>query len=210
MRAVLAILVGSIVALGARPAGAQDRVELDASLGYALPLGSIERGSRLGDTTYGGIPIDLRAALRVAPRVGLLASVAYAPAIPKLCASVDDCMASFGRDVAIAVGVRFSLPPFWRIAARVDLGVGYAWYASTLSDNGTSSTRSASGPTFLDVRLSAPITLGRHFALGPFLGARIGSFLAGRVETPLRTIEGLDGIEVHAWLRVGVDAAFTF
>lgn len=210
MRARWAIRGAWVVFLTTSLAQAQHRAELDASFGYADPVGSVERGARLGDTTYGTAPFDLRVAWRLGSRVAVFASAALAPAIPKLCASVDDCIASVGRDLSLSVGVRIAVQDLWRIRPRLDVGVGYAWHASTLHDDGAVSTRTASGPTFIDLRVSAPIALGPHVAFGPFLGVRVGSYLVGRVETPLRSIDGLDGISLHGWLRIGVVVAWEF
>src|SRR5262249_18778669 len=98
--------------------------EGSASLGYAVPAGSLERGSRVSDTTFGAVPIQLDGAYFVAPRLALRLSAAFAIAIPKLCASSADCTKSLGRDVALDAGVRFALPDVGPFAPRLDAGLG--------------------------------------------------------------------------------------
>jgi hypothetical protein len=198
------------IVLVARPSRALDRIETDASLGFALPAGSLERGPRVGDTTYGAIPIAIDVAPFVAPRVALRASLAFAVAIPRLCATASDCKASLGRDVAVDLGARFALPELARVSPRLDIGVGWEWYATTFSDAGVSSTRSYSGPTFAAIALSAPIRLGDRFALGPSLGVRAGAFTSASRATPGWTDSSLYGAAIHAWLRAAVDARLAF
>jgi hypothetical protein len=66
-----------IAVVWAGRAAAAGRVEVAAWLGYAAPVGSAERGARVGDTTFGHIPIELDAAYRLTPRVALVARVQY-------------------------------------------------------------------------------------------------------------------------------------
>src|SRR5437868_6732445 len=71
MTRLVAQLAGLGLALAAQPARALDRLETDASLGFAFPAGSLERGSRVGDTTSGAIPIALSAPVRLGDRFAI-------------------------------------------------------------------------------------------------------------------------------------------
>lgn len=203
-------VVIAVVLFGAREARARDRLETDASLGFAIPAGSLERASMLGDTTFGAASIQLDGAWFLARNVAVHAAISYAAGVPKLCASAGDCEASLGRDVAVDVGARIALFDVGRFAPRLDLGVGWEWYATSLSDNGVSSTRAYSGPTFGALDLAMPFRVSSRFAIGPALGARVGVFTSVTRTTPTWSDSSLDGEMVHAWVRFALDARLTF
>lgn len=199
-----------ILAAVSAPSLAGAAGEASASIGYALPAGSLERGSRLGDTTFGAVPIQLDGAWFVTPRVALRLSAAFAVAIPKLCATASDCTSSLGRDVALEAGVRFALPDIGPFVPRLDVGSGWEWYTTSLSDHGVSSTRAYTGPTFAALSLAAPLRVSRRFAMGPSLGVRAGVFTSATRTTPAWTDTTLDGSAAHAWLRAAIDAQLSF
>jgi hypothetical protein len=205
--AFVATILAFIIADNAR---GEERGEASASLGYAFPAGSLERGSRVSDTTYGAVPLAIDGAVFVTPRVALRLSAAFALAIPKLCASSSDCTASLGNDIAVDAGVRFALPDLGPFAPRFDAGFGWEWYTTSLSEKGVASTRAYSGPTFAALALSAPLRISRRFTLGPMLGVRAGAFTSSTKTTPSWTDSSLDGAALHAWLRASVVADLTF
>jgi hypothetical protein len=149
------------------------KIELGTSLGGALPYGRLEAGSRLSDTGYGRATLGVDGAYRYAPGVSLLAAFRYGVAIPKLCASAEDCRASLGSDVMIAFGSRLHPPPIGPLRPFVDLGFGYEWYTTRLSDQGIASSRSYHGPVLLMGRLGGDFRLSRVFRLGPFFGLSV-------------------------------------
>ncbi len=210
MKSRLLFLAAASTCLLAFDARAADRGEASASLGYAFPAGSLERGSRVSDTTYGALPVQIDGAVFVAPRIALRLSGALGVAVPKLCSSASDCAASLGRDVAFDAGVRLALPDVGPFAPRLDVGLGWEWYRATLSGKGVSSTRAYTGPTFAAFALSAPLRVSRHFTLGPSLGLRAGAFTSSTRTTPSWTDSSLGGAAVHAWLRAGIVAQLTF
>jgi hypothetical protein len=142
-----------------------------------------------------------------APRLAAFASLAYGVAIPKLCATASDCESSLGHDVALTMGTRLGLAELGRASVRADVGVGWEWYATTLSDQGVASTRSYSGPVFGSLAASAPVRLGRRFTLGPALGIRAGVFTQASLSTPSWTQATIEGHVVHAWVDFALQAA---
>jgi hypothetical protein len=210
MRGTHTVAFIAAATLVAPRAEALDHVEGDASLGFAFPAGSLERGSRVGDTTVGAIPLEIDGAFFYTPRLALRGALSLALTIPKLCASAGDCKASLGHDYALDVGARIALPAVGPVSPRLDAGIGWEWYGTTLSDAGVSSTRSYSGPTFAVLAVSAPFRFGSRFALGPSLAIRAGAFTSASRTTPAWTDSSLDGIAIHAWLRAAVDARVTF
>ena len=69
-------------------------VELGTRVGLALPVGAIEAGSRESDLMYGATPMALDVGYVASRYVSLGGFAAYAPTVPKLCASTPDCVAS--------------------------------------------------------------------------------------------------------------------
>lgn len=205
------VVVGAMaLALVARDASGGDRIEADVSLGFAFPAGSIERSSRLGDTASGAVPIQADGAWFLARRIALHGALAYGIGVPKLCSSPGDCEASLGRDVALELGVRLAPLDLRALAPRLDVGVGWEWYTTLLSDKGVSSSRAYSGPTFLALTLSAPLRVSDRFAMGPSVGVRAGAFTSATRTTPAWTDTSLDDTTIHAWLRLTIDARLAF
>jgi hypothetical protein len=192
-------VLGAADASGAAPA---HRFGVGASLGYAFPV---------GDETYGVVPLELDGTYRLARAVGVGLSARYGPAIPNLCSSFDDCTGSIGSDVAITAHTRCFLPRVGPILPAADLGFGYEWFASRLTDSGVTSTRSHHGPILLRVDLLAPFELSSHWSLGPALAAMIGTFTSGSLDTPAGEISNrTDERSVHAWLSVACRLAASF
>jgi hypothetical protein len=180
------------------------RIEAAASLGYAFPIGSAERGSRLSDTTIGLVPFAAQLAYRFANVVGVVASARYSVGIPPLCQTASDCQNSLGSDVALAIGVRFFLPRVGPVAPCADVGVGYEWLVTRLSDHDFTSTRSYRGPLLLSAEAFAPFSLSSRWMFGPALGASFGRFSDYSLETPAGHHDGSTADRAfHMWLFVG-------
>jgi hypothetical protein len=196
MRALLVLLTLSWTA----GAASADRLEIGAGLGYAAPVGSAERGSRVSDTTIGQFPIVVDGAYRLTRAVRALARVRYGLAVPRQCASASECVASLGSDVSIEIGARFVVR---RIVA--DATVGYEWLTTKLVDADATATRAYRGPLLLSVAVAAPFALGKGWTLGPTLGASIGRFTWYALDTNALSPSGdiPDGAW-HAWLSLGV------
>lgn len=135
------------------------RVEVGASLGYAAPVGSAERGSRTSDTNIGLVPIELDLAYRINPAFGVVASARYGIGIPTLCKTAGDCTSSLGSDVVLALRARIFLPRLWRMSPFADVGIGYEWLTTRLTDAGVTSTRAYPGPLPLSMEVAAPFRL---------------------------------------------------
>jgi hypothetical protein len=202
-------LAVAAVVLLARPARADSpeprRLELGASIGWASPIGSAERGARIRDTTTGLVPFELDAAYRLTRHVGVALAARYGAGIPTLCQTASDCESSLGTDVLVAARARFFLPDVGPFDPRLDVGVGYEWLTTRFSDAGVGSSRGYRGPVHLSAELFVPFTLGRRFTLGPALGATLGAFTASSLDTPAgssssSTVEHA----LHGWLSLAV------
>jgi hypothetical protein len=201
---VLAVLA---IACIASPARAD--AEIGASLGYALPLGSVERGARTSDATFGLARIALDAGWRFNDRIGVAIGAAYGAGIPTLCATSGDCIASLGSDVVLSVRARYFLPRVSSMAPRIDAGIGYEWWTLRLADNGTTSTQSFHGPLGI-LEAAAPFAIGKRWSIGPALGVELGSFTSHRIESGTLDVAATTEHAMHAWLFGAVRAGFEF
>jgi hypothetical protein len=184
-------------------------VAVGASVGWAAPLGSAERGGRLRDTTFGTVPLGLDASYRVLSSVGVAAHVTYGIGVPTLCQTTGDCTASLGTDVLAILGIRWHLPRLGPTSPLVDLGVGYEWFAARFADAGAHSARSYRGPVLTSGRLAAPFRAGAHWTLGPVVELSVGTFTARSLQTNVSSIsQDVASRAVHGWLQLGVRLAF--
>lgn len=210
MRPRSLIAIGALIAPHKSALAADASFELGTSLGYAMPLGDSERYGHVRDTTFGAVPIAVDAAYRTA-RVGIVAAFQYGVGIPTLCQTAGDCQASFGSDVIARLGVRLYPPSLGPLSPEVDLGVGYEWLTTRLSDSGSHSTRAYDGPVTLWASFAAPFRLTERWTLGPIAQAAMGTFTAYSLETDVGSSSG-NVLErsVHAWISLGARAAWRF
>jgi len=187
------------------------RLEVAAALGYAIPFASAEAGSRLSDTTIGLVPIEIDAAYLVTESIAVGGWARYGVGIPTLCKTASDCTGSLGSDFEMAARVRFLLPRLWRVAPLADLGLGYEWFSSRLTDGGVTSTRSYHGPLLLSAGVAAPYHLSERWTLGPAVDAALGAFTSAALETPAGTVSGtITGRTLHLWLSFEARLAASF
>jgi len=185
--------------------------EIGLSLGWSIPGGSIERGSKVSDTVYGTIAIGLDAHHAFTESFGLTLFARYGIAVPTLCASAGDCTSSLGRDVSLGLRARYtfvSLADDLPLVPRIEIGTGYEWFTSTLSDSGVSSSRSHHGPILASIEIAGDGRLSRHVILSPTLSITTGAFAHRELSTPAFTDSGYLGArELHTWVFLGLRAA---
>jgi hypothetical protein len=175
--------------------------DVGLAVGYAFPIGSTEAGARLGDQTFGAVPIDLNATYRLTHVIGIGIWARYGIVIPTLCAAPSDCVSSLGSDVAVAARARFFLPRWLGAEPYADVGLGYEWFASKLADNGTTSTHTYDGPILLAAGVGMPFELGRRWTLGPATGVFLGTFVNSHLQAPgLSRDLSVSDVSLHAWL----------
>jgi hypothetical protein len=202
----IALAFGALLLTGAAGAAEPSRFDLGADLGYALPAGSLERGSDLSDLTYGSVGLGLDGAYRWHPlfAAGLVAS--YRAVIPKLCSSGGDCTSSLGHDASIGVLGRWYIGAWGVFVPDLDLRLGYEWLTAKHADAGASSSRSFRG-FVLGVAGHAQFTLSRTFTLGPFLELTSGSFGRASLDAPgVSQSRETDGTALHLWMALGIRA----
>jgi hypothetical protein len=186
-------------------------VDVGASLGYALSIGSAEGGAPVSDTSNGIVPVELDAVYRLTHVVGLGAWFRYGPSIPTLCGTASECRHSLGSDIAVALRVRFSLPQLGPMRPVADAGVGYEWFASLLTDNGVTSTRAYRGPLLLTGSIAALFCLSERWSLGPIFGVGVGMFTNRSLEAPgVDQATAIREKSAHAWLTLGAHTTVSF
>ena len=206
---VAPILAATAIVLASRSAGA-DGFEIAAMLGYAMPLGSAERGSQISDTTFGQVPFAIEAGYRLTSIVGVVARALVGVGIPTQCVTLAECESSLGSDVSFTLGARFFLPRIGPVEPIADAGLGYEWLTAKLADGDATSTRAYHGPVLLSLELAAPFSLGRRWTLGPMLGVSIGRFTSYALETNALSPSGaVPNGTWHGWLSVGIRAGLS-
>jgi hypothetical protein len=155
--------------------------------------------------------VAIDGAYRYAPPASVLAGFRYGVAIPKLCASADDCRSSLGSDVRVELGSRFHAPLLGLLRPLLDLGFGYEWYTSRLSDQGVTSSRSYRGPVLLFLRLGGDFRLSRAVRIGPSFGASLAAARDFTLEAPgLRQEGATAGAGFHGFVELAVRVAARF
>jgi hypothetical protein len=185
-------------------------VQVGAELGYAFPMGDLERGSEVADVVHGLVPLGLEFGYRFNRRVSLVLQGSYAIGIPTLCVTAGDCMASLGHDIRLGLGARFALPPIGPVLPQLRATFGYEWFRSELTDNGVTSGRSYRGPILGS--LQAFGNLGsENGGVGPFAALSAGVFSSRELDTPAFTAaSSVDKTSLHVWLEVGVRGSVAF
>ena len=182
---------------------------LGASLGYSFPLGSLEEGSRTSDVTPGIASIAVDGGYRANFRCAAIAELGYGVVIPKLCASSGECSASLGSDVTLTLGTRLYPGRLGRVEPSIELGFGYEWFNSKLTDESATSSRSYRGPVFMLAGVAAEFRVGSSFTLGPSLSTLLGAFSHSGLEASgIDRTETVDGVAVHGWLHLALRGHF--
>ena len=196
---------------GEHPAG----VELEARLGYGLPLGDVDThdsfagtvGDPLGQTIGGMVPIWIDGGYRFSPRWFAGLFFVYAPGFPggALQGQCDgrgiDCSVF---DMRAGAEVKYHLAPGGRWDPWLGAGVGYEWLRVGAS-HGTSFPSSveqwASGFELLNLQAGLDVPVGARVRFGPF-AALTTAVYSWNDSLPSSSTFG--GTALHAWVVLGV------
>lgn len=209
-----ACALGSLLAVVAFASGVsadeKRRIQVGALLGYAFSAGSLERGSRTSDVTFGAPFIAVDGAYRLSPAWSVGAAFSYGVAIPKLCVTSSDCTSSLGHDETLALLGRWHVGQWGLFAPTVDAHLGYEWLGTSLSDSGAKSARSYRG---FAGALAADAMFNRssRIALDLRMELRTGVFhRAAIVASGVDASGPTDGNTLHLWPALGARAVVTF
>jgi len=186
------------------------RGEVGGGLGWAFPAGSLERGARTSDETFGVVAASFDAALRIDPRFSIGLVFQYGIVTPKLCASSSDCTGSLGRDVALGALLRWHVARVSVFRPSVAASLGYEWFSSKLRDGDATSTRGHRGVLFgLDA--FGAIALAPRVFFGPTVGFGFGVADHASLDAPGVSASGaVDGHALHVWPRVAARFAMSW
>jgi hypothetical protein len=185
-------------------------IQVAVELGYAFPMGDLERGSEVGDVVHGLVPLGVEVGYRFNTTVAVVVHGAYAFGIPTLCATASDCIASLGHDMRLGLGGRFTLPRLGPVRPELRATFGYEWFRSDLSDNDVSSGRSYRGPVLASLQASGNFGSDAK-QVGVFVGPCTGIFAHRDLETPAFSSSAMvDAVRVHVWLDVGIRGMLRF
>lgn len=202
------LALAAAILFASAPARADDLLDVGARFGYARPLGAWDAGTRATDLSFGGAPLALDGTVRLGPRGpwriggGLFAS--WAETIPTLCASTPDCISSIGRDAELGLLARVRAPRLGFLLPEAEIGTGWSWSTRKLVDQGTTSRRTWSGPTFLRAALVPSVALSSRLRLGVVVGGSLGRATSFHLAAPGLDARDASGAKVHGTFDVGV------
>lgn len=188
-------------------------VDIGLRAGVSRPYGAFDATTHVTDTTFGSTPLALDATIGVAEprawRFSIGAMGSWAPTIPTLCDSFDDCMASAGSDVELLALLRFRGPRTFFFFPEAELGAGWSWSSRGLANDGVESSRAWNGPVLARVAFIPTFRLGSHTRLGIVFGASVARSASFELEAPGLHREGLEGARLHGTFDLGVRFAFS-
>lgn len=187
-------------------------VDLGARAGVSRPYGAFDATTHVADTTFGSTPLAVDASLSFAEvgawRFSTGAMIRWAPAIPTLCDSFEDCMSSVGSDTELLAVIRARGPRTLFFSPEGELGVGWSWSSRGLANDGVESTRSWNGPVLARLAFVPTFRLGSKTRLGVVFGASIARSASFELEGPGIQRERLQGARLHGTFDLGVRFAF--
>lgn len=208
--------VASSVAIAAAlafapPALAQ--VALDFKVGYALPIGNIQREAPvvartwpMSDSWSGAIPIEVAGRFRFTPNFSAGAYFQWNPAFVSTatCGSGASCS---GYDTRVGVEVVYDIIPDGAMNPWFSLGMGWEWSQSSATAGGLTGTLKVNGWELPVVQTGLDFKLSKAVALGPYVGFFGGtytnlSYRNGSSES--RWAVDPSSRSYHGWVQVGL------
>jgi hypothetical protein len=189
-------------------------VDVGLRAGVSRPYGAFDATTHVIDTTFGSTPIALDGSLTVAEpgawRFAVGGMLSFAPTVPTLCDSFDDCMSSVGSDVELLALLRLRGPRTLFFFPEGELGAGWSWSSRGLANDGVESTRAWSGPVLARVAFIPTFRLGSHTRFGIVFGASLARSASFALEAPGVHREGIEGARLHGTFDLGVRFALDY
>jgi len=186
--------------------------ELSAGFGFGTPMGDMAKDSNgnglaLSESLSRQIPLSFGLGYRTGPIFALGIALAYAPLTTKNCDPGSSCSAS---DLRLGLEGRLHSAAQEPFDPWFSFGVGYE--ILSLSESGNVSGESTLEGFDLDFQLGGDIRLGKLFALGPFIGLRIGKYHSASFasSTSHASADIPDANQAtHGWLTFGLRGSFS-
>ena len=187
-------------------------LEISLGFGDGTPMGDMVKGTNgdgvaLSDSISRQIPLSFGLAYRTGPIFAFGIALAYAPLTAKNCDSGSSCSAN---DFRVGIEGRLHSAAQEPFDPWLSFGVGYE--VLNLSESGNVSGGSTLNGFDLDFQLGGDIRIGKLFALGPFIGLRVGNYRSVSV-TSSGAQASADIPEAsqatHGWLTFGLRGSFS-
>jgi hypothetical protein len=183
-------------------------VDLGARAGVSRPWGAFDQTTHVTDTTFGSTPLGIDGTIAFAEigawKVYAGATLSWAPTIPTLCDSFDDCMSTVGTDVELLGLLRFRGPRTLFFFPQAELGAGWSWSARHLANDDVVSSRAWNGPVLGRLAFVPTFRLGSRTRLGVVFGGSIARSAAFELDAPGVHREGLEGARLHGTFDLGL------
>ena len=179
-------------------------VDAGARFAYERPVGAFDAGTHAADTTFGGAAFALDATGRLSSMFSIGGLLLWAPTVPTLCDSFDNCKSSVGSDVEIDALARFRAPRWRFVEPDFEIGFGWSWSSRSLADDEATSTRRWNGPVLVRVAVIPTLRLGERTRLGFVLGGSLARSASYELEAPGVSRHGIEGARLHGTLDFGL------
>jgi len=187
-------------------------LEFSLGLGYGPPIGDMVKGTNgdgvaLGDTISRQIPLSFGFGYRTGPAFAFGIALAYAPLTAKNCDPGASCTAS---DLRVGLEGRLHFAAQQPFDPWLSFGVGYE--VLSLSESRDVTGGSTLEGFDVDLQLGGDIRIGKLFALGPFVGLRLGKYRSASITSSANhaSADIPDGNQAtHGWLTFGLRGTFS-
>jgi hypothetical protein len=190
---------------------------LGLRLGYGLPMGEVESGDEMTETTAGQIPLGLDIGYMVSPHVmlGLYGQYGFGRIggqLADLCDSADSQGVSCSlSDVRVGLQAQYHVSPGEKLNPWIGFGLGYEIMTVNVSGGGKEASVSAKGFEFVNLQGGLDFAAVRGVGIGPFFSFSVGQY--DTVATDDGTSSDSDDIPsgeraMHEWIIFGLRSAF--
>ncbi len=192
--------------LKAAPAGPPESgLSLALSIGYAVPMGSIDGSAKVSDFFSGGLPLQVDIGWRFTPNLYLGAFFEYSFAflnstVSSGCSATPGVSCS-GSNIQFGVDFVYTFMPYAKFAPYVGLGVGWEFASLSASASNVSQSLTLSGFQFARIIVGGDFRVGSAFRVGPFVNFSLGQY--GSVSSTGLNLT-LGDKTLHEWFQFGV------
>jgi hypothetical protein len=193
--------------------------EAGLRVGYGIPLGDIEKNSKLSDGIGGEVPLIIDIGYRVIPNlfVGLYGQYAFgwvSGEISKAC-DLSSQISCSAHDMRLGVEGHFHFMPSEKFDPWVGLGIGYEWLGISVSGAGTDVSTTIHGFEFFNLQAGLDIAVAEHFYVGPFVTLTFAQASSASIDcgsivcsNDFGTSGAIQDKALHEWLLIGVRGAY--
>lgn len=169
-----------------------------------MGAGSVATTPRVSDIAQTWIPIGVDGGYRVAPSAYVGLSLDWGPLLGNDSGLCSACGLRY--DLQTRAELRLDLAPRRTVDPWFGLGAGWEVVHLSLGSTTTSSA-TYQGPVLADLRFGVAFR-GRRIAVGPFLGAALGTFVTRSLDPAPHGESSSVGVALHEWFMLGVRGTY--